>query len=260
MRERIGYVGQGNGAGHTQRALDEVVTQGRIYGLDRPAARARAAELLSVLGLEQLARRKTQAMSGGQRRRLDLAIGLVHLPALMFLDEPTTGLDPQNRNNLWDHIIGMRRRSDMTVVFSTHYLEEADQEADRIVIIDHGRIIAEGTPTQLKQRHVGDRLTLETTDRASAERLRGLIAATDGVGTVTRQGDAVIGQVADSRAALPSAIAAARDQGITVVAADTRLPTLDGVFFELTRRSLRDAGGRPATGTEDSDQTPEKAA
>ncbi|MGP3960942.1 ATP-binding cassette domain-containing protein [Nonomuraea sp. 3N208] len=260
VRERIGYVGQGNGAGHTQRALDEVVTQGRIYGLDRAAARARAAELLSVLGLEQLARRKTQAMRGGQRRRLDLAIGLVHLPALMFLDEPTRGLDPQNRNNLWDHIIGMRRRSDMTVVFSTHYLEEADQEADRIVIIDHGRIIADGTPTQLKQRHVGDRLTLETTDHASAERLRGLIAAMDGVGTVTRQGGAVTGQVADGRAALPSAIAAARDQGITVVAADSRRPTLDDVFLELTGRSLRDAGGRPATGTEDSDQTPEKAA
>ncbi|MEV0589262.1 ATP-binding cassette domain-containing protein [Nonomuraea sp. NPDC050310] len=262
VRERIGYVGQGNSSGHTQRALDEVVTQGRIYGLDRAAARARAAELLSALGLEHLARRRTQAMSGGQRRRLDLAIGLVHLPALMFLDEPTTGLDPQNRNNLWDHITGMRSRGDLTVVFSTHYLEEADQEADRIVVIDHGRILAEGTPTQLKQRHVGDRLTLETTDPAAAERLRALLAAMDGVGTVTRQDTVVTGQVTDGRAALPNAIAAALDQGITVVAADTRLPTLDDVFLELTGRSLRDDGGRPATDADAdaSELTTEKAA
>ncbi|MFG1968481.1 ATP-binding cassette domain-containing protein [Nonomuraea fuscirosea] len=251
VRERIGYVGQGHGAGHAQRAVDEVVTQGRIHGLDRAAARARAAELLAALGLERLARRRTQAMSGGQRRRLDLAIGLVHLPELLFLDEPTTGLDPQNRDNLWEHIIGMRRRGGTTVVFSTHYLEEADRRADRIVVVDHGRVIADGTPAQLKQRHAGDRLTLETADPASAERLRGLVAAMDGVGTVTRRGAVVTGRAADGRAALPSAIVAARDQGITVVAADTRLPTLDDVFLELTGRSLRDAGEDPGTGAEE---------
>ncbi|MEV5890633.1 ATP-binding cassette domain-containing protein [Nonomuraea fuscirosea] len=260
VRERIGYVGQGNGAGHTQRAVDEVVTQGRIYGLGRAAARARAAELLAALGLDQLARRRTQAMSGGQRRRLDLAIGLVHLPELLFLDEPTTGLDPQNRDNLWEHIVGMRRRGGTTVVFSTHYLEEADRQADRIVVVDHGRVIADGTPARLKQRHAGDRLTLETADPASAERLRGLVAAMDGVGTVTRQGAVVTGRAADGRAALPSVIVAARDQGITVVAADTRLPTLDDVFLELTGRSLRDAGGGPATGAEDGDRVPGQAA
>lgn len=251
VRERIGYVGQGNGAGHTQRAVDEVVTQGRIYGLDRAAARARAAELLSILGLEQLAKRKTQAMSGGQRRRLDLAIGLVSLPSLLFLDEPSTGLDPQNRSNLWDHIIQTRQQNDMTVVFTTHYLEEADQAADRIVIIDHGRIIADGTPTLLKQRHVGDRMTLDTTSPDAAEQLRALLAASDGVRTVTAQGNSITAQVTDGRAALPAAIAAAHSRGIDVIAADTQLPTLDDVFLELTGRSLRDAGDIPATEIEE---------
>jgi len=250
VRERIGYVGQGNGAGHTQRAVDEVITQGRIYGLSRAAARARAAELLSILGLEQLAKRKTQAMSGGQRRRLDLAIGLVNLPPLLFLDEPTTGLDPQNRSNLWDHIIQTRQNTGMTVVFTTHYLEEADQAADRIVIIDHGRIIADGTPTLLKQQHVGDRMTLDTPDPAAAQRLRGLLAAMDGVRAATAQGNTVTAQVSDGRAAVPAAITTAQQHGIDVVGADTQLPTLDDVFLELTGRILRDAGAIPAAPAE----------
>lgn len=242
VRERIGYVGQGNGAGHTQRAMDEVVTQGRIYGLDRAAARARAADLLSILGLEQLAKRKTQAMSGGQRRRLDLAIGLVNLPSLLFLDEPSTGLDPQNRANLWDHIIATRQSTGMTVVFTTHYLEEADQAADRIVVVDHGRIIAEGTPEQLKQSHVGDRLTFDTTDSATSDQLAALLAQLDGVRTTATQGATVTARASNGRAILPAAIVAAHRHGITVTAADTKLPTLDDVFLELTGRSLRDAG------------------
>lgn len=124
-----------------------------------------AGETVAVLG--PLARRKTQAMSGGQRRRLDLAIGLVHSPPLLFLDEPTTGLAPQNRANLWEHVTEMRDRTGMTVVFTTHYLDEADLMAERVVVIDHGRIIADDTPRAHKRRHVGDRVTLDV-DHASA--------------------------------------------------------------------------------------------
>lgn len=250
VRARIGYVGQGNGAGHTQRAMDEVVAQGRIYGFSRAAARKRAAELLSILGLEHLAKRKTQAMSGGQRRRLDLAIGLVNKPPLLFLDEPTTGLDPQNRSNLWDHIIDTRQETGMTVVFSTHYLEEADDAADRIVVVDHGRIIAEGTPTQLKQRHVGDRMSLDVPNPTQADQLRALVAQIDSVRETTAQANSVVAQVSDGRAALPAAIAVAQSHGIEVTAADTRLPTLDDVFLKLTGRSLRDAGEIAETPTE----------
>lgn len=257
VRQNIGYVGQGSGAGHTQRAVDEVISQGRIYGLDRVAARRRAAELLSMLGLEQLAHRKTQAMSGGQRRRLDLAMGLVHLPPLLFLDEPTTGLDPQNRANLWDHIVRMREKTGMTVVVTTHYLDEADLVADRIVIIDHGRIIADGTPNNLKEDHVGDRLTLETTDEASAERLRALLDGSGSARKTTGDGHVVTAQVGNARADLPVTIATAQREGIDIVAADATLPSLDDVFLELTGRSLRDAGVMPTAENEDGTRTEE---
>lgn len=242
VRECIGYVGQGNGAGHTQRAIDEVITQGRIYGLGRRAARQRAEELLAVLGLEHLATRRTQAMSGGQRRRLDLAIGLVNRPPLLFLDEPTTGLDPQNREAVWEHITTAQQEARMTVLFSTHYLEEADRAADRIVVVDHGRIIADGSPHSLKQRHVGDRVTLDVSTARAAELLTQLLAQMTGVHDVTTDGCAVIAHVDDGRSAVAAAISTAQRHNIHVTAAEAQLPTLDDVFLELTGRSLRDTG------------------
>ncbi|MBB6120542.1 ATP-binding cassette domain-containing protein [Nocardiopsis algeriensis] len=242
VREHIGYVGQGSGAGHHQRAVDELVTQGRIHGLSRAAARGRAAELLSLLQLEPLARRKTQAMSGGQRRRLDLALGLVNLPPLLFLDEPTTGLDPQSRGHLWDHVVRIRQKTGMTIVFTTHYLEEADHAADRVVVVDRGRIVADGPPELLKQRSAGHTVTLAVPDPVAARRLQALLATADRVRAATAHGTAVTAKVDDGRTALPALITAARDHGIDVVAAETRTPTLDDVFLELTGWSLREAG------------------
>ena len=258
VRERIGYVGQGNGAGHTQRAIDEVVTQGRIYGLGRAAARQRAGELLAVLGLKQLAKHKTQAMSGGQRRRLDLAIGLVNKPPLLFLDEPTTGLDPQNRRNLWGHIINVRQETPMTLLFSTHYLEEADQAADRIIVVDHGRIIADGAPGALKQRHAGHRVTLNVRDTAAAERLQLLLVPLRGVRNVTTDGRAVSAQVDDGRSAIAAAISVAQHHHIHVTAADARAPTLDDVFLELTGRSMRDTGEGAVEPGQENDEPQER--
>ncbi len=149
VRRRIGYVGQGNAAGHSQLAGDELTSQGVIYGLDRRAAKRRTDELLDGLDLTSLARRKVSELSGGQRRRLDVAMGLVHVPTLLFLDEPSTGLDPQNRANLWEHILRMRAAYDMTVVLTTHYLDEAQALADRVAIIKDGRILAVGAPSEL---------------------------------------------------------------------------------------------------------------
>ncbi|MGV9924505.1 ATP-binding cassette domain-containing protein [Nocardia rhamnosiphila] len=242
VRQVIGYVGQGNSAGHTQRAMDEVVTQARIYGLDRKSARIRAGELFTALGLDGLGERKSQAMSGGQRRRLDLAMGLVHRPALLFLDEPTTGLDPHNRANLWDHIARLRAESGMTIVVTTHYLDEADQIADRVVIVDHGRIIADGSPEALKSEHAGDRVTLEAADPARAGELAALARRTECVNRVTHTGTAVVAHAADGPKAVPALVTAAHARGIEVVSAATRVPTLDDVFLELTGRSLRDPG------------------
>ena len=241
VRSLIGYVGQGNSAGHTQRARDEVIAQARIYGADRPIAARRATELFKTFGLDGMERRRTQEMSGGQRRRLDLAMGLVHHPSLLFLDEPTTGLDPQNRANLWNHIREIRDETGMTVVVTTHYLDEADAMADRILIVDHGRILADGTATELKQTHVGSHVALETTDESTARNLASRVKGYPDALDVTTDATSVRIRVQGARSALPGLIGFASRHGISVTGAHAHEPTLDDVFLILTGRSLRDA-------------------
>jgi ABC-type Na+ transport system ATPase subunit NatA len=139
VRHRIGYIGQGNGAGHSQRGRDELMSQGRSYGMRVRDARRRAAELIDSLGLGEVADRTVSTLSGGQRRRLDIAMGLIHAPELLFLDEPSTGLDPQNRANLQEHIVELRKSHETTIVLTTHYLDEADSMAERVIA---GRVSA----------------------------------------------------------------------------------------------------------------------
>ena len=143
MRARIGYVSQLGGADDLATGRENLVLQGRLYGGAREQVRARVEELLVLLDLAGFADRRVKTYSGGQRRRLDVALGIVHEPAVLFLDEPTTGLDPQNRANLWDHLRALRERG-TTIFLTTHYLEEADALCDRVMIIDHGLIVAEG--------------------------------------------------------------------------------------------------------------------
>ena len=241
VRSLIGYVGQGNSAGHTQRARDEVISQARIYGADRATASRRASELFATFGLNGMERRRAQEMSGGQRRRLDLAMGLVHHPSLLFLDEPTTGLDPQNRANLWDHIRNLRDETGMTVVVTTHYLDEADAMAERILVVDHGRILADGTATDLKQTHVGSHVALDAGDESTSRELAAYLQRHPQALDITTEADAVCVRVRDARSALPDLIGHAALHGITVTAARAQEPTLDDVFLTLTGRSLRDA-------------------
>jgi ABC-2 type transport system ATP-binding protein len=150
VRRRIGYVSQGGGIGPLNPVREELELHAMLYGMRPGEARERIAETLGRLELTALADRTGGALSGGQRRRFDLAFGLVHQPALLFLDEPTTGLDPQSRANLWDHIRRLREEDGLTVFLSTHYLDEADALADRLIIIDHGTVVAEGTPAEIK--------------------------------------------------------------------------------------------------------------
>jgi ABC-2 type transport system ATP-binding protein len=150
VRRRIGYVSQGGGINPATPVGEELELHAMLYGMHRARARERVREVLDRLGLGGLETRPGGALSGGQRRRFDLAFGLVHGPSLLFLDEPTTGLDPQSRANLWDHIRSLRQEHGLTVFLTTHYLDEADALADRLFIIDHGVIVAEGTPAQLK--------------------------------------------------------------------------------------------------------------
>jgi ABC-2 type transport system ATP-binding protein len=237
VRRRIGYVGQGNGAGHTQRVHDELYTQGEIYGLDRRAARTRTDELIEALDLTALRERKVSALSGGQRRRLDVALGLVHAPPLLFLDEPSTGLDPQNRANLWEHILRLRERHGMTVVLTTHYLDEADTMAERVVIVDHGQVIADDTAEALKTKLAGDRLTVTSPDVATLSRLA---EALPGARDLSPSGERLELRVSDAPTAAAELLFAARDAGVHVSAVQSHRPTLDDVFLTLTGRSLRE--------------------
>ena len=159
VRRSIGYVGQGNGAGHQQRGRDELVSQGRAYGLSKADAVARADLLVRELDLTEVADRVVSTLSGGQRRRLDIALGMVHEPGVLSLDEPSTGLDPQNRANLQDQIRTLHEGRGTTIVLTTHYLEEADALAQRVIVIDHGLVIADDTAASLKSS-LGDLVTL----------------------------------------------------------------------------------------------------
>jgi len=241
VRRHLGYVGQGNGAGHVQRAVDELISQGEIYGLDRRAARRRAEELLTGLGLAEFARRKVSELSGGQRRRLDVALGLVHAPRLLVLDEPTTGLDPHNRANLWEHVHRLRAEHPMTILLSTHYLDEADSEAQRVVVVDRGRIIADDTADALKRELAGDTVAFRAGSTSEAGRLAEMVARLAGARDVVVQGIAVRATVADGPAAVPELVRAAAVAGVAVLAAEATRPTLDDVFLSLTGRSLRES-------------------
>ena len=237
VRRRIGYVGQGNGAGQTQRVADELVSQGRAYGLRRREAHTRATELLGALELDTLAGRKVQTLSGGQRRRLDVALGLVHRPGLLFLDEPSTGLDPQSRANLWEHVLRLRAERGMTVFLTTHYLDEADTMAERVMVMDHGRVIADDTADRLKSKHVGERIVVRAATRAGAARLAAAVATE--ASDVAVDGTTMTARVEDGPAALPALLRAVPD--VAVETAEVRRATLDDVFLALTGRSLRES-------------------
>ncbi|MEV0617407.1 ATP-binding cassette domain-containing protein [Nonomuraea sp. NPDC050404] len=156
VRRRIGYVAQSGGLDPACGVREELITQGRLHRLSKPEAAARAAELARDLALDDLMDRPTAALSGGQRRRLEIALGLVNRPEVLFLDEPTTGLDPGSRADLWALVRRIRAEHGTTVFLTTHYLDEADALADRIVVVDAGTVVAEGTPAGLKDRYTGD--------------------------------------------------------------------------------------------------------
>lgn len=251
VRARIGYVGQLTSGSFSQRVRDELLSQGAFYGLSAAATRARADALIESLDLASFATRTVQQLSGGQKRRLDIALGLMHAPPLLFLDEPSTGLDPQSRANLWHHILDLRAEHGTTVFLTTHYLEEADRYAERVMVMDRGRIVADDTAERLKAELAGDLVTLgfATADEArrAGETVRGL---TDREVRVAEREVAVTAP--DGDALLPAAVRALDAAGIAVRSATGVPPTLDDVFLSLTGRTLREA--------EQSEAAPEQTA
>lgn len=247
VRRSIGYVSQVGSTFSGAYAGDEVVDHAMLYGMARTDAVRRGQELFAQLQLDGLWKRMPKNMSGGQKRRLDVVMGLVHDPRLVFLDEPTTGLDPQARANLWEHIRGLRTRLGATVFLTTHYLDEADALADRIVIIDQGRIVASDTADNLKAQVAGDLVDLEVADPGqvpvAAARLEGLVHGPGGIAT---EGRHVRARVQRAGRVVPALLRDLDNAGVALDSIEVLRPTLDDVFLSLTGRSLRDADSADA--------------
>jgi ABC-2 type transport system ATP-binding protein len=241
VRKRIGLVGQLGGADPSATGLENLVLQAQLHGMSTSEAKRRAAELAERLDLAAFAHRPVRTWSGGQRRRLEVALGIVHQPAVLFLDEPTTGLDPQNRANLWAQVRALRDAG-TAVVLTTHYLEEADELADRVAIIDHGSVVAEGSPAELR-RGLGKAEIVLDADLApeALDALGGALATVDGVSGAEVVGARLRLGVADAARALPAVALALEARGVVVRSISMAEPTLDDVFLHETGRSLRDA-------------------
>jgi ABC-2 type transport system ATP-binding protein len=241
VRRRIGYVAQTGGAGTDVPVGEELITHGRLYRLSAREATRRAGELYERLDLLGLERRLARTLSGGQKRRLDIAMGLIHQPRLLFLDEPTTGLDPQSRSNLWQHIRSLRDDHGVTVFLTTHYLDEADALCDRVMVIDAGRIIASGTPEELKRTVSGDAISLTVEDPQHVGKAAEIAGQLPGAHEVTSDGNALRFRVARGDAVLVALLRELDSAGISMSSVQVHRPTLDDVFLTLTGRALRDA-------------------
>ena len=242
VRSRIGLSGQYAAVDEHLTATENLEMIGCLYGMPRREARRRANELIDQFRLSEAANRPLKTFSGGMRRRIDLAGALIADPPVLFLDEPTTGLDPRSRGELWESIRD-RVRGGTTVLLTTQYLEEADQLADEIVVIDHGRAIARGTASELKRRVGGEHLDVHVRAGADVAAVREVLAGV-ATGPLRVHADAgeVSAPVANGVEALSTALRAIEARGIVIVDIGLRRPTLDDVFMELT--------GREATGAD----------
>jgi len=237
VRKRIGYVSQGGGVWDDSTAREELELQARLYGMTKAEARSRAEAVIRAFQLESFADRRARTYSGGQRRRVDIALGCVHRPRLVFLDEPTTGLDPQSRAHMWDEVRRLREMG-MTVFITTHYLDEADALCDRLAIMDHGRIVAEGTPAQLKREIAGDVVTLGLNGAGTTARK--LLEGEPYVRGIESVENTLRLYVEVGAAAIPQILRRLDDQGIALHSVELHRPSLDDVFLAKTGRSLRD--------------------
>jgi ABC-2 type transport system ATP-binding protein len=244
VRRHIGYVGQSGGSDRPATGRENLVLQGRLYGMPKEDAAARAEELIGLLDLKDFADRIVYTYSGGQRRRLDVALGIMHRPKVLFLDEPTTGLDPQNRANLWQQI-GKLRQTGTTIFLTTHYLEEADVLSDRLAIMDYGHIVAEGTPEQLKRGVALDTVRITLSDASQSEAVEArLLASEEAVKSVSVDAASLRISVDDGETALPRIMKVLDSEGTAITGISLYTPTLDDVFLEKTGRSLRDTAAQ----------------
>ena len=240
VRHLIGVVAQRSGADPTATGRENLILQGRLYGLRGAAVRARADELLAHFGLTEAAGRLVRTYSGGMQRRLDVALGLIHRPAVLFLDEPTTGLDPESRAAMWQEIARLAGGDGMTVLLTTHYLEEADRLASRLAIVDRGRVVATGTPDELKGKLRGDVVQVELPADADQSLVRQVLEALPVVRDVVIAGRDVSARSDDGAAAVPVVLAGLQRAGVNAASVAVARPSLDDVYLRHTGRRYRE--------------------
>ncbi len=238
VRRRIGYVAQGGCTWDEVSAREELVYQARLHGMGRDEARTRADRAVTAFQLEAFADRACKTYSGGQRRRVDVALGVIHRPRVVFLDEPTTGLDPQSRVHMWDEVRRLRAEG-MTVFITTHYLEEADALCDRIAIMDNGEIVAEGTSAELKREVAGDVVTVGL--NGSTPEAAALLDGQPYVGKMETLDNGLRLYVDAGATAIPQILRILDSSDVTLGSIELHRPSLDDVFLAKTGRSLRDS-------------------
>jgi ABC-2 type transport system ATP-binding protein len=239
VRKVCGYVAQGGGTSGQVTAREELVMQARMYGVPKAEALTRAAAVIGSFELTDFADRNCGTYSGGQRRRVDIAMGVIHRPKVLFLDEPTVGLDPQSRARLWDEVRRLRDEEGMTVFLTTHYLDEADALCDRVSIIDHGQIVAEGTPLELKRDIAGDVVTLGV--NGSADKAAELLGAASFIRRLETSKKGLLLYVDDASVAIPQILRTLDGSGVEFEGMELNRPTLDDVFLTKTGRLIRES-------------------
>ncbi|HEV2449861.1 MAG TPA: ATP-binding cassette domain-containing protein [Thermoplasmata archaeon] len=240
VRHKLGLVFQKSTADEELTGRENMAIEAGLYGLSGPKVNARISELLAQMELAAWGDKFVKSYSGGMRRRLELAVGMVHDPQLVFLDEPTLGLDPQGRAGFWRYIQSLRETKGLTVFLTTHYLDEADQLCDRIAVIDHGKIIAMGTPRELKDSVGGD--SLELSLAPGSKDPTEMLSAMPGVTGVSRTGDTYRVKCHNGESLVPKTVMAMEKAGIDVTGVTVIKPTLDEVFLGLTGHSYREEG------------------
>ncbi len=238
VRRAIGLVSQKSSSDPMATARENLVLAGRIQGLPARAARARAAELLERFDLLDAADRLAKTYSGGMSRKLDVAIGLVHRPQVLFLDEPTTGLDPEARAGMWAEIGRLSADEQMTVLLTTHYLDEADHLADRLAIIDDGRVVVEGTPEQLKSELRGDAVHVELAAATDGPAAEGALSRVAGLRDIGVDGSSLRARADSGARAVPGVLAALDGAGIAVASVTVARPSLDDVYLRHAGRTF----------------------
>jgi ABC-2 type transport system ATP-binding protein len=241
VRLAIGCVAQKSGVDINATGRENLALQGRVYGMRGPELRRRIDELLDRFGLSEAANRVVRTYSGGMQRKLDVAMGLIHYPQALFLDEPTAGLDPEARADMWKEIARLAREQGITILLTTHYLEEADRLAQRLAIVDRGRVVAEGSPEELKSGLRGDTIHIELARPEEIEQAGNVLAGVGELRELVMEARSLYARADDGAAAVPVALAALESGGVKVASVTVARPSLDDVYLRYAGRAFREA-------------------